>query len=58
MNAPVILLYSLQMIEKNTNLRDSQGNGLEAGFELKFPYVEAEVEAIACKKLSVRLEWH
>lgn len=46
------------MIEKNTNLRDSQGNGLETGFELKFPYVEAEVEAIACKNLSVRLEWH
>lgn len=32
------------------NLCDSQGNGLEAGLELKFPYVESEVEAIACKK--------
>lgn len=58
MNAPVISFYSPQMIAKNTNLRDSQGNGLEAGFELKFPYVEAEVEAISCKNLSVRLEWH
>lgn len=49
------------MIEKNTNLRDFQGNGLEAGFELKFPYVEAEVEAITCKNptsLSVKLGWH
>lgn len=46
------------MIEKKTNFCDSQGNGLEAGLELKFPYVEAEVEAIACMNptsLPVRL---
>lgn len=33
---------------KKTNFCNSQGNGFEAGLELKCPYVEIEVEAIAC----------
>lgn len=35
--------------KKKSNFCNSQGNGLEAGLELKFPYVETEIEAIACK---------
>lgn len=30
---------------KKAKFCNPQGNGLEAGLELKFPYVEAEVEA-------------
>lgn len=45
-------------LKNKTNFCNSQGNGLEAGLELKFPYIETEVEAIACKNptsLSVKL---
>lgn len=54
--SPATSSYILLLIEK-TNICYSQGNGLEAGFELKLLYVKAEVEAIACKNqsLSVRL---